>query len=89
MQPSRPNRNGHPISTAFRFRSWTEVSHAKARAPSSDGSRRVNYSRAPDDDSSLIEAVAVGAGGCGNAVQRERLKVAALAWTWQRFGYFF
>jgi hypothetical protein len=25
MQPSRPNRNGHPISTAFRLRSWSEV----------------------------------------------------------------
>src|SRR5229473_3586087 len=25
MQPSRPSRNGHPISTAFRFRSWSEV----------------------------------------------------------------
>jgi aflatoxin B1 aldehyde reductase len=25
---SRPNRNGHPISMAFRFRSWSEVSHA-------------------------------------------------------------
>src|SRR5882757_5605637 len=34
MQPSRPNRNGHPISTAFRFQSWSEVSHAKA-----DGTR--------------------------------------------------
>jgi hypothetical protein len=32
--PSRPNRNGHPISTAFRFQSWSEVSHAKA-----DGTR--------------------------------------------------
>ena len=27
-----------PISSAFRFRSWSEVSHAKARAPSLDGS---------------------------------------------------
>ena len=34
MQPSRPNRNGHPISTAFRFQSWSEVSHAKT-----DGTR--------------------------------------------------
>src|SRR5882762_10029784 len=34
MQLSRPNRNGHPISTAFRFQSWSEVSHAKA-----DGTR--------------------------------------------------
>src|ERR1700724_2847269 len=29
MQPSRPSRNGHPISTAFRFRTWSEVSHAR------------------------------------------------------------
>ena len=34
MQPSRPSRNGHPISKAFRFQSWSEVSHAKA-----DGTR--------------------------------------------------
>src|ERR1700730_15128781 len=34
MQPSRPNRNAHPISTAFSFQSWSEVSHAKA-----DGTR--------------------------------------------------
>src|ERR1700688_4819795 len=30
MQPSRTNRNGHPISTAFRFKSWGEVSNARA-----------------------------------------------------------
>src|SRR5260370_2542222 len=31
MQPSRPNRNGHPISLAFRFWPWSEVKSSLRR----------------------------------------------------------